>query len=119
MTGLPAALALDAGEVEPAKATLATWLAWFKTLVYEGDEANPSWQRNRMEYAFALKAGDLALQADEYTDGHVDWDDFRVAALAPNAQPFDRCSPSPRVIPRRSSIPACPRSATGSSRTAT
>ena len=66
---------------------------------------NRSWQRNRMEYAFALKAGDLALQADEYTDGHVDWDDFRVTALVPNAQPFDQMfavasrHPSPVIYP--------------------
>jgi hypothetical protein len=58
-----------------------------------------------MEYAFALKAGDLALEADEYTDGHLDWDDFRVSALVPNAQPFQQTfavatrHPSPVIYP--------------------
>jgi hypothetical protein len=88
LTALPASIVIGAGEVEAAKTVLATWLAWFRAFVFEGDAANPSWQRNRMEYAFALKAGDLALTADEYTDGHVDWDDFSLSAVVPTAQPF-------------------------------
>ena len=105
LTALPPALALGAADVEPAKATLGPWLAWFRALLYEGDEANASWQRNRMEYAFALRAGGLALTADEYTDGHLDWDDFRVGALVPNAQPFQQSfavatrHPSPVIYP--------------------
>ena len=82
---LPAALVLGAGDAGPARDVLERWMAWFQTLAYEGNEADRSWQRNRMEYAFALKAGNLALKADEYTDGHVDWDDFRVSTL--NNQP--------------------------------
>jgi hypothetical protein len=79
---LPAAIVLGGGDAGPARDVLGRWMAWFRTLAYEGDEADRSWQRNRMEYAFALKAGDIALKADEYTDGHVDWDDFRVSTLA-------------------------------------
>ena len=82
LAALPAALVLDAGEVEPARAMLQRWFAWQAALVHEGDPAQASWQRNRMEYAFALKAGDVALRADEYTDGHVDWDDFRAGPAA-------------------------------------
>jgi hypothetical protein len=82
LTALPAAIVLGAAAVAPARDVLARWMAWFQTLAYEGDDADRSWQRNRMEYAFAVKAGDLALNADEYTDGHVDWDDFRVSTLA-------------------------------------
>jgi hypothetical protein len=82
LTALPAAIVLGGGDVAPARNVLGRWMAWFRMLAYEGDEADRSWQRNRMEYAFALKAGDLALEADEYTDGHVDWDDFRVSRLA-------------------------------------
>jgi hypothetical protein len=58
-----------------------------------------------MEYAFALRAGGLALNADEYTDGHVDWDDFRVSTLpnqdaaAPRAFAVASRHPSPVMYP--------------------
>lgn len=80
LTGLPARLVLGGAAANDAKDMLARWLAWFDDFLYEGDPAAVSWQRNRMEYAFALKAGDTQLVADEYTDGHVDWDDFRASA---------------------------------------
>ena len=89
LTALPAALVLDAGEVEPARAMLQRWYAYQSTLAYEGDPAQSSWQRDRMEYAFALKAGGVALRSDEYTDGHVDWDDFRAG---PAQQPTEAIS---------------------------
>jgi hypothetical protein len=105
LTALPATLVVDAAEVDAAKIRLAQWFAWFASLVYEGEPTNPAWQRNRMEYAFALKAGNLALKADEYTDGHLDWDDFRISAEVPDAQPFEQIfavatrHPSPVIYP--------------------
>jgi hypothetical protein len=83
LTGLPAAVALGGADAGAATAMLATWLAWLDELLYEGDAANASWQPKRMEYAFALKANDTKLDAAEYTDGHVDWEDFRATAVAP------------------------------------
>jgi hypothetical protein len=105
LTALPAALVLDPAQVGDAKIALAAWFAWVHALVYEGDEVDTSWRRSRMEYAFSLKAGDLALNADEYTDGHLDWDDFRVSGLVPDAQPFHQTfavptrHPSPVIYP--------------------
>lgn len=90
LTGLPARLALGGGDADDARAMLARWLAWLAALLYEGDAASSSWQRNRMEYAFALKAGDTRLDAAEYTDGHVDWEDFRAAATAPAGAPMQQ-----------------------------
>ena len=87
LANLPASLALGGADAEDAKTMLATWLAWLDTLLYEGDPAHTSWQRNRLEYAFALKAGDTRLDAGEYTDGHVDWEDFRATAVAPAGDP--------------------------------
>jgi hypothetical protein len=87
LPSLPARLALGGADADAARAMLATWLAWLDELLYEGDAASASWQRNRMEYAFALKAGDARLDAGEYTDGHVDWDDFRATAIAPQGDP--------------------------------
>lgn len=84
---LPARVALAGADADDAKAMLGTWIAWLDALLYEGDAARPSWQRNRMEYAFALKAGDTRLDAAEYTDGHLDWEDFEATAVALGAEP--------------------------------
>jgi hypothetical protein len=107
LTALPGAIGLGGGDVAPALEVLGRWMAWFSTLAHEpkDDEDNHSWQRNRMEYAFALKAGDLVLKADEYTDGHVDWDDFRVGTLGNQNAPVQRSfavasrHPSPVMYP--------------------
>ena len=90
LTGLPARLALGGADAGEARATLARWLAWLDGLLYEGDPANTSWQPNRMEYAFALKANDTRLDAAEYTDGHVDWEDFRATATMPAGDPVQQ-----------------------------
>ena len=91
LLNLPAALAIGAGERPATTTMLEGWFAWFAELVYEGSPenagSNPSWQRERMEYAFSLKSGKVVLKADEYTDGHVDWDDFRAEALAEQGAP--------------------------------
>ena len=84
---LPARIALGGADAEDAKTMLAKWIAWLDELLYEGDAAQSSWQRNRMEYAFALKAGDTRLEAAEYTDGHVDWEDFQASAVAQAEEP--------------------------------
>ena len=83
LAGLPAGVALAGADAASAKIMLATWLAWFDDLVHEVDPAGTSWQQNRLEYAFALKANDASLDVAEYTDGHVDWEDFRAKAVAP------------------------------------
>jgi hypothetical protein len=90
LTGLPARLALAGAAADDAKAMLTTWLTWLDALLYEGDAAHPSWQQNRMEYAFALKAGDTQLDAGEYTDGHVDWEDFSAASTAHASDPMQQ-----------------------------
>ena len=87
LSALPARLALFGSDADDAKAMLGAWTAWLDALLYEGDAAQPSWQRNRMEYAFALKAGDTRLEAAEYTDGHLDWEDFEATAVAPVGEP--------------------------------
>ena len=76
---------LDARDVAATQSALQTWFAWLSDLVFEGAPDNPAWQRNRLEYAFALRSGNVVLKADEYTDGHVDWEDFRAEAAPPNA----------------------------------
>ena len=93
LTALPGALDIADAEVDTAKASLEAWFAWVDALLYEGVPTaagdNPSWQRNRMEYAFSLASGNVVLKADEYTDGHVDWEDFRAEAVAQDAAPAE------------------------------
>jgi hypothetical protein len=88
LSALPARIALVGADADAAKIMLARWIAWVDDLLYEGDAAQPSWQRNRMEYAFALKAGDTRLDVAEYTDGHLDWEDFQASAVAPVEEPI-------------------------------
>jgi hypothetical protein len=80
LTALPAALTVPDAELVMTQKVLERWLGWLSDLVFEGEADNPAWQRNRLEYAFALRSGHVVLKADEYTDGHVDWDDFRAEA---------------------------------------
>jgi hypothetical protein len=103
LSGLPAALAIGAADPDAAKATLAAWLRWFDDLIYEGDPAQGCWQRNRFEYGFGLRSGDVRLEADEYRDGTVDWNDFvagaeRQGAQAPVAQTFAVASRHPTPV---------------------
>jgi hypothetical protein len=88
LTTLPPALALGGADADDAKKMLAKWIAWLDEMLYEGDAAQSSWLLNRMEYAFALKAGDTKLDAGEYTDGHVDWEDFQASAEPPVEEPI-------------------------------
>jgi hypothetical protein len=113
LSALPAALNIAAAHTDAAKSMLEAWFAWASRLVYEGagdaaQGASRSWQRDRMEYAFSLASGNVALRSDEYTDGRVDWEDFRATALpaqsappAPAAQRFEvaRRHPSPVRYP--------------------
>lgn len=87
LTGLPPELTLAGNDANDARAMLTKWLRWVEELVYEGDPAQSSWQRSRMEYAFALKAGDARLESAEYTDAHVDWEDFEAGSEPPSRAP--------------------------------
>ena len=108
LTALPAALTLAPVDADAGKTALAAWLAWLDDLAYEGPtrdaSENESWQKNRMEYAFSLKGGNVLLKADEYTDGQLDWDDFRAEAAlrgdaaAPLEQSFTVASRHPSPV---------------------
>jgi len=112
LTGLPVGLALSAAQAATLKPLLEDWLTWMDGLVQEGPQNNPAWQRDRMEYAFALATGPLApgesavtLSAEEYTDGHVDWEEFRAQApLQENDQPA--IAAREFVVKRRHPTPA-------------
>ncbi|HMC14506.1 MAG TPA: hypothetical protein VKI18_02670 [Albitalea sp.] len=84
-------------EVTACADVLTRWLHWLGELTLDGSApgASPYWDPKRLEYTFALGAGDpqsgARLEADEYTDGRLDWHTFTVAAAAqapPNGPAF-------------------------------
>lgn len=112
LAALPAALS-PAGEEGPALAVLRAWLQWLDGLVVEGPGDNPAWRRERFEYAFSLYARgrggqDVALRADEYTDGRVDWHSFvaeSAAAAAPVPAEPPPAPPPPLQIRQALPVP--------------
>ena len=95
------ALPLAGVDADAAQAVLASWLHWLDDMLVESDAASSSWLPNRLEYAFALSAGPTRLETDEYTDGHVDWDDFVARAddpALPVGQTFSVASRHPAPV---------------------
>jgi hypothetical protein len=105
LAAVPAELPLPIVEVADALAVLDAWLQWLDTLVHEGAADNASWRKERFEYAFSLyakgRARDVALRADEYTDGRVDWHSF-VAESEGAANP---APPPEPVVKLRDALP--------------
>ncbi len=115
LAALPGAWALPAGEEGDALAVLDAWLQWLDTLVQEGPADNASWRKERFEYAFSLyakgRSRDVALRADEYTDGHVDWHSFIAesegpANVAPPPEPIKKIRDALPVPVRYPGMPA-------------
>ena len=104
LAALPAELA-PAGEEAAALDVLRSWLQWLDTLVVEGSADNPSWRKERFEYAFSLYAKgrrqDVALRADEYTDGRIEWHSF----IAEAAGPAQAAPPPEPVLQIRGTLP--------------
>ena len=75
-------------------ATVATaWMQWLDSLAVSGDTpgASPYWNAHRLEYSFGLQADGtqplIRLEADEYTDGKLDWHTFSLSAAQVQAKP--------------------------------
>jgi hypothetical protein len=60
------------------------WSAWYETVVSTSTNEDSAWQRERLEYAFALAApedeGETVLAAREFGGGRLDWYAFDVAS---------------------------------------
>ena len=115
LPGALAALGVPPAEEADALIVLNAWLRWLDTLVCEGAADNPSWRKERFEYAFSLYAdgrkGPVALRADEYTDGRVDWHSFVAeaegpAVVAPAAEPIVKLRNALPVPVRYPGMPA-------------
>ncbi len=84
------ALLAGAGVAAPqaaVRAVLVRWLAWLDDLALEPGTpqgASPYWNPQRLEYGFGLRSEgvqpEIRLDAEEYTDGRLDWHSFTVSA---------------------------------------
>jgi hypothetical protein len=70
----------DRAEIEQ---TAVSWLAWYDSVFSEPAPAADAWIPPRMEYAMSVAArtseqpaGEKALTASEFYDGHLDWSSF-------------------------------------------
>jgi len=77
---LPPDLEIAAGEVAEVEKAAAALFHWYETLFNEPNNFPAAWVPERLEYAFSLATrlndGECILTAEEYSDGHLDWEDF-------------------------------------------
>jgi hypothetical protein len=77
---LPGEPPIDPADVGDVAAAGQAFLGWLDTLFAEPLADGDAWTAARMEYAFAVEAaasdGAITLEADEYSDGRLDWHAF-------------------------------------------
>jgi hypothetical protein len=77
---LPASPAIQAGDAAVVKDAAQRWLSWHGSIFNEPASGNEAWQRDRLEYTFAVSgdsaSGEVVLAAHEYAEGHLDWSTF-------------------------------------------
>jgi hypothetical protein len=109
---LPAEPPIEAADADHVEVAARAWLTWLDGLFLEPDGAGAAWISDRMEYAFGLAAplpdAGMALEADEYTGGGLDWHAFSAAAAgqAPAGQ-AETLGPL-TVVPAPVSYPGMP-----------
>ncbi|MEO7854407.1 MAG: hypothetical protein ABIR94_19475 [Rubrivivax sp.] len=78
---------------QPVRDVLKRWRVWLDDLVLESatQGASAYWNPQRLEYSFGLRSDgvqpELRLQADEYTDGKLDWHTYSVTSAVTPGQP--------------------------------
>ncbi|MBM3342482.1 MAG: hypothetical protein FJY56_10295 [Betaproteobacteria bacterium] len=86
-------LGVAVGQLAAFRTTVTQWMAWLDQFAVEGATpgASPYWNAQRLEYSFSLQADGtrplLRLDADEYTDGRLDWHTFEVNAVPAQGPP--------------------------------
>jgi hypothetical protein len=108
---LPAAPVIAAADADAVRAAAQAWVAWADALFFTPSGGPAGWVQERLEYAFAVTSPDgLALEADEYTDGHLDWHTF-TATGTPATPPSGRTTLGPvTVVPTAVTYPGMPAS---------
>jgi hypothetical protein len=86
------------------------WMTWLDDLVCDSQTpgASPYWNPHRLEYAFSLRDSptqpSVWLDADEYTDGKVDWHTFALGG----ASRFTNTQQTPSVFTSDKQCPPIP-----------
>jgi hypothetical protein len=77
---LPADLNIAHADTAEVQQAIRVWRTWYETIFSEPETADSSWVPERMEYAFSvgsrLSDSEIALTAQEYYEGNLDWYDF-------------------------------------------
>jgi len=93
LDGFGTSLGLAGGQLPTFRTVATAWMQWLDNLAVNGDTpgASPYWNAHRLEYSFGLQADGtqplIRLDADEYTDGKVDWHTFTLSAAQVQATP--------------------------------
>jgi hypothetical protein len=108
---LPAAPVIATADADAVRAAAQAWVAWADALFFTPSGGPAGWVQERLEYAFAVTCPDgISLEADEYTDGHLDWHTF-TAAGTPADPPAGRTALGPlTVVPTAVTYPGMPAS---------
>ncbi|MDA0161695.1 hypothetical protein OM076_15560 [Solirubrobacter ginsenosidimutans] len=108
---LPAAPVIPAADAAAVIAVAQAWVAWFDALAFTPSGGPAAWVQDRLEYAFGTGTPDgIALEADEYADGHLDWHTFTAAGTTANP-PAGRSTLGPvTVVPTAVTYPGMPAS---------
>jgi hypothetical protein len=109
---LPAAPVIPATDAGAVLIAAQRWVAWADALFFTPSGGPAGWVPERLEYAFAATCPDgISLEADEYSDGHLDWHTFTAAGGPSVAPPPGRTTLGPiTVIPTAVTYPGMPAS---------
>jgi hypothetical protein len=92
LDGFGTGLGLSGGQLPTFRTIATAWMQWLDNLAVNGDTPGSSlyWNPHRLEYSFALQADGtqplLRLEADEYTDGKLDWHTFSLSSAQVKAE---------------------------------
>jgi hypothetical protein len=88
--GLPGWLApASAAEGNALRALIGTWIAWYRAEVSPPTGGDDAWAGERLEYRFAIGAGDTVLAAPAHGGGEIDWHTFDPRPTATLDEPED------------------------------
>lgn len=106
---------ITANDQELVDSSTQAWIHWYETVVSEPAGVAAAWVPNRMEYSFAVSAataaGEIVLEAPDYSGGALDWYAFRPragAALGSTPAETRRESLTRTVIPAPVKYPGMP-----------
>ncbi len=100
---------VDAADLAAVIAAAQAFVAWADALAFTPSGGPAGWVPDRLEYAFGTSSPDgIALEADEYADGHLDWHTFTATGAAANP-PVGRATLGPlTVVPSAVTYPGMP-----------